>query len=227
MRRWNKGFFLSLLWTVFLASHGGGWAQGEEGGDWTRWRGPKGNGISEDADWDPLALNGGPKVAWIQHLGRGASSVAVRGGFVYTQGCSGGGAKATEAAVYCLKEETGETVWTHRYPADTTLRDSVNSTPVVDEGHVYVLSNGGVLYCLEEEKGAVKWEVNLITAFKAKAPQWGFAGCPCIEGDLLILNACKSGIALNKKTGKRVWVSGGGMGGYATPVVVEKGKKKY
>ena len=30
--------------------------------DWPRWRGPNGDGISIETDWDPEALSGGPRI---------------------------------------------------------------------------------------------------------------------------------------------------------------------
>jgi hypothetical protein len=30
--------------------------------DWPRWRGPNGDGISTETDWDPEAFKGGPKI---------------------------------------------------------------------------------------------------------------------------------------------------------------------
>jgi outer membrane protein assembly factor BamB len=40
-----------------------------------------------------------------------------------------------------------------------------------------------------------------------------------VHGDLLLINALGSGLALNKTTGALVWKSRPGIGGYATPVV--------
>jgi len=41
--------------------------------------------------------------------------------------------------------------------------------------------------------------------YNAERPKYGFSGSPVIEDDLIILNAGKSGIALNKFTGEKVW----------------------
>lgn len=32
--------------------------------DWPRWRGPNGDGISIETDWNPEALTGDPKILW-------------------------------------------------------------------------------------------------------------------------------------------------------------------
>jgi outer membrane protein assembly factor BamB len=43
---------------------------------------------------------------------------------------------------------------------------------------------------------------------------------------MVIINACMHGVALDKKTGKKVWASPSGIGGYATPVVFSRSGKK-
>ena len=44
---------------------------------WPRWRGPNGNGISTETDWDPEALSGGPKILWKVNVGMGHSNFAI------------------------------------------------------------------------------------------------------------------------------------------------------
>ena len=40
--------------------------------EWPRWRGPKGDGISNETNWDPEALAGGPKILWKVDIGIGS-----------------------------------------------------------------------------------------------------------------------------------------------------------
>jgi outer membrane protein assembly factor BamB len=42
-----------------------------------------------------------------------------------------------------------------------------------------------------------------------------------VAGERLVLNAGRAGMALDKDTGERLWTSGRGPGGYATPVLAE------
>jgi outer membrane protein assembly factor BamB len=55
---------------------------------------------------------------------------------------------------------------------------------------------------------------------------WGLSGSPFIEGDLVILNAGRAGIALKKATGDKVWSTGKEAAGYATPVPFEQDGKR-
>ena len=46
----------------------------EEEVGWPRWRGPNGDGISTETDWDPKALADGPKIVWRLDIGGGLPS---------------------------------------------------------------------------------------------------------------------------------------------------------
>jgi outer membrane protein assembly factor BamB len=189
--------------------------------DWPKWRGPKGDGISPETDWNPKALANGPKIVWKKNVGMGFSSVAIAGPFLYTMGNVKG-----KDIVYCLDVETGNVKWQFAYSCDLGQYPGPRATPTVDGSSVYTLSQEGDLHCLEASNGKVKWRVNIEEAFKVSSPTWGFAGSPVVEGELVILNAGRNGIAIDKKTGKKVWVSGSGAGGYATPVLYDDGGKR-
>lgn len=181
--------------------------------DWTRWRGPEGTGISAEADWKPQALMPAPKIAWRTPLGEGHSSVAVAGKRLYTMGNQKG-----RDIVYCLDAETGKDVWRYAYGCNAGNYPGPRSSPVLDGGLVYTLSRDGDALCLEAETGKLKWQVDLKKTYSIVNLAWGLAGAPLVTGDLVIYNARSHGIALNKATGQKVWVSGGGEGGYAAPV---------
>ena len=48
------------------------------GFDWPRWRGPDGNGVSRETEWNPKALEKGPKILWRNYVGIGYSNVAIK-----------------------------------------------------------------------------------------------------------------------------------------------------
>ena len=96
----------------------------------------------------------------------------------------------------------------------------------MDGNLLYTLSSKGQLICLSADRGKVQWQRNIAADFGARPPNWGFACSPVIEGELLLLNAGVSGLALYKQTGKAAWTSGSGTGAYATPVVYDlEGKR--
>jgi outer membrane protein assembly factor BamB len=196
--------------------------------DWPRWRGLNGDGISMETDWDPKALAGGLKILWKAGVGMGHSNVAIKDNRLYTMGM-----RKRELHVYCLDAETGEEIW--RYLIEDYY--DPQSTPTIDDKYVYALSRNGILLCLKAKNGKLRWKKDLVSEYEVVIPYYGFAGSPVIEGDLLILTANTSGIALNKKTGERIWGSDkppdnlrmpAGTGPhYATPVVYDYEGKRY
>ena len=166
--------------------------------DWPRLRGPNGDGISMETDWDPEALAGGPKILWKVDVGKGHSNVAIKDNRLYTMGQKGG-----ENLVFCLNAETGEELW--RYSFERFL--DLQSTPTIDGKYIYVLIPEGMLFCLKAKKGKLRWKKDLVSEYDVVKPFHSFAGSPVVEGDLLILTANTSGIALDKKTGEKVWGS--------------------
>ena len=91
--------------------------------------------------------------------------------------------------------------------------------------------------CLEAKNGKLRWKKDLVSEYDVVKPYFDFGGSPVIEGDLIILTANTSGIALNKKTGEMVWSSDkppedfrlyASTGPhYATPIIYDYEGKRY
>jgi outer membrane protein assembly factor BamB len=198
---------------------GTGWTAEEAA--WPRWRGPRGDGISQETNWSAASLAGGPKVLWRASVGAGYSAVSVAGGRLYTLG-----SRDEKDVVSCLDAGTGKMQWEHSYACDAGDYAGPRATPALDGGSVYTFSRAGHVFCLDTADGKVKWSRDLAAEMKAMPPQWGFSGSPVIEGDMLLLNAGKSGVALDKATGKTLWASEPAAAGYASPTAFEtKGGK--
>jgi outer membrane protein assembly factor BamB len=189
--------------------------------DWLRWRGPKGNGISPETNWNPSALEGGADKLWQINVGVGWSAVAIQDERLYTMGN-----RDDRDIVYCLNVDTGEEIWRYEYACPAGDYAGPRSTPVIDGSNVYSISRNGLLFCLDAQSGTVRWRKSITREFGARSPGWGFAASPRIEGDKLLLNACTHGVALDKITGETLWVSPPGVCGYAVPVVYEMSGRK-
>jgi outer membrane protein assembly factor BamB len=181
--------------------------------DWPRWRGPNGDGISMETDWNPQALNGGPKILWQLNVGLGHSNVAIRGDRLFTMG-----RVRRESIIYCFDNDTGKEIW--RHSVESFLEPM--STPTIDGKYVYALSGDGILLCLKTRNGKLQWEKDLVHDFNSKTPAYGFATSPVIHNTSILLNANTSGIALKKQNGDLIWTSEspiGRVGQYTTPVL--------
>ena len=219
------GLFLSFALTAFCkgAEEKSDANSEEASAGWPGWRGPYADSIIPQADWDPSALKDGIDPVWTTNVGMGYSSMAVVNGRLYTMGNMN-----DEDTVYCLDAATGNIVWKYSYPARLGQYPGPRATPLVDEGKVYTLSQKGHLYCFDAGSGRIIWNKHIQDDFVLSSPGWGFAGSPVIAGDRIILNAGKSGLALRKQDGEKIWSSDKlTRGGYATPVLFDHEGEQY
>jgi outer membrane protein assembly factor BamB len=166
--------------------------------DWPRWRGPKGDGISLETDWNPAALTGGPRILWKSNVGMGHSNIAIKDNRLYTMGVTRDG-----NTVVCLNADTGEEIWRFAFKGGYES----NSTPATDGKFVYTLNTQGILLCLKARNGKLRWKKDLVSEYDVTKPFYNFAASPVIEGDLIVLTANNYGMALDKRKGEMVWIS--------------------
>ena len=192
--------------------------------DWYRYRGPDMNGISRETGWLTKWPDEGPRQLWKAAVGAGFSSVTVSQGRLYTQGNT-----QDKDTINCLDAKTGAVLWQYTYscPLDPKFYEGgTSATPTVDENRVYTISKSGDLFCLDAAKGTVLWGKKVVPDLGVKAPTWGFAGSPVVEGRLLLLNLGARGVALDKLTGAVVWKSAGSECGYSTPLPFDQAGRR-
>jgi len=197
--------------------------------DWPQWRGPHRDGLASASpirtDWEKNP----PKPLWTAAIGGGYSSFAIVGERLYTQDRVQNGER-----VVCFDAKTGALAWQHTYPADykpLTAGYAIGprATPTVADDRVYAVGAVGKFLCLEPQVSGdprVVWEHDLLAEFDAKAPLWGVACSPLIEGDLAIVQPGGRGasvVAFDKATGKVRWKVGNNPAGYSSPVAASVG----
>lgn len=193
--------------------------------DWPRWRGPDYNGISQETGWTASWPEAGPEVLWKASIGTGFSSVAVSGGRVYTMGNIN-----NRDILYCFDAATGDEIWKTSYPCPLLNKNHEGgpcATPTIDGDAIYTFSKDGDVVRFKAANGEIVWHKNLNKEFGFKHPTWHFSGSPLVVGDLVILNAGTSGVALNKVDGGIAWQSDKGVPGYTTGVPFTSGGQKY
>jgi outer membrane protein assembly factor BamB len=190
--------------------------------DWSQWRGPNRDGISNEKGWSVTWSPEGPKQLWKLSVGTGYSSMAVVDDRVYTIGNIN-----KEDTIYCLDANNGSTLWKYTYPcaAEGAGYAGPASTPTIDGNFVYTLSREGHIFCLDAKSGNVKWAKHVVSDFGAKAPDWQFACSPLILGNKVIL-AVGMTIALDKNTGELIWKTKDYHGGYSSPIAFKHGNKQ-
>jgi hypothetical protein len=186
---------------------------------WPCWRGAGHDGVSTETGWDPLTLKDGARVLWKADVGAGYSDVAIRGGRLYTMGMD-----EEKCSVLCLDTATGKLIWRTSFPT----HGEPMATPCVDGDRLYAVDNGGNVFCLRAADGVLLWKKSLMDELEVIVSYYGWASAPLVDGRLLLLNANRSGLALDKMTGETVWSSpndyrewSARYGSYSSPVPLD------
>ncbi len=189
--------------------------------DWPRWRGVRGDGISQETAL-PLHWNGltGAGVAWKTAIpGVGHSSPIVSHGLVLITTCL---EENGERQLLAIDQQTGAVRWQRQVlQADLEKRHKLNSrasgTPVADGERIYVSfldpdfssdnerTPGDMVIAAFNYDGEPQWTVRP----GRFASTHGFCSSPIVFEDLLIVNGDHDGdsyiVALDKHSGDVRW----------------------
>jgi hypothetical protein len=155
-------------------------------GDWPQWRGEQRDGM---VAWLPATLPEKKIVRWKQVLfSEGLGGVAVAGDRVVV-----GDRDPTdrEDLFHGFDRASGERIWTLRYPAEGKLDygNSPRATPLLHEGHAYLLGAFGHLHCVRLADGHEIWKRHLRDDFSANDELvWGACSSPLVVDGRLIVN---------------------------------------
>ncbi|MBN1516902.1 PQQ-binding-like beta-propeller repeat protein [Candidatus Sumerlaeota bacterium] len=179
------------------------------GDDWQGINGNLGNRKSNETigsiDWSSASP---PTLDWTISTPAGFSSFTVADGKAFTLITRSG-------LEYCvaINIETSVEIWaapmsTASYPGGAGTGDGPRSTPTADGERVYVMDNEMMLYCFNDETGAVVWSKNLQTNFGGRQIQYDYGASPLLEGELIIVSGGGAGqfiLAFNRTDGALVW----------------------
>jgi hypothetical protein len=212
--------------------------------NWTRFRGPNGQGIWTGEVATPVEFSDSENLRWKVALpGPGSSSPIVLEDRVYVTCWTGYGLDRSNPGeqsdlrrhLLCLDAATGETVWDRsvkpvlpedEYRGMFTQHGYASHTPVTDGERIYVYfgKTGALAFDLD---GKRLWHTKVGTELDPRG--WGSAASPIIYKDLLIVTAtaeCEGMVGLDKATGREVWrqEAAGFNGSWSTPVLVPAGQ---
>ena len=231
----------SVVWGLVLSGLAVGVACAD---DWPQWLGPQRDGIWRETGIVDKFPAGGPTVRWRAPLGGGYAGPAVAGGRVFVtdrvlpEGANNPNdqfkqdAVAGKERVLCFNEADGKLLWTHEYECTYTISYPAGprTTPLVAGGKVYTLGAMGRLCCLDVATGKELWSRELRKDFNIRAPVWGFAGHPLLDGQRLICLVGGDGstaVAFDKDSGKEIWRAlSAKEPGYSPPMIYEAGGRR-
>jgi outer membrane protein assembly factor BamB len=189
--------------------------------DWPRWRGPRGDGISQETGlletW-PAGL----KPLWSAEVGKGYSGPVATDGRVYLFSLIGG-----DDTLRCYDASTGKPIWTQSYDGGWEGGYSgTRATPYIEGDRIYTLGGTGELTSRELTSGKQIWRTNVMGKGGGGSPlSWAQASNPLIDGDLIYVqggSGGRVGIGVDKNSGQIVWRSEvRATGGYAHPILAD------
>ena len=172
-------------------------------------------GIKLDVD----QLSTSPEQLWRQPIGAGLGGFAVVNGYAATLEQREDGEWATLYDV-----DNGNVAWATKIDsevyASVVASDGPRSTPIIDDGRVYLMGNSGRLVALDGSTGKLVWERNFREEAGLSIEQergllgYGRPNSPFTHGDRVFApvggaeGSFVSLAALNKNTGETVWQSG-------------------
>ena len=178
--------------------------------DWRQFRGPHGNGLSDEAK-GPATLDA-KAIAWTADLpGRGLSSPIVIGDRVIVT-CSSG-PRQERLHVFCFNAADGTKRWERQFWATgRTMTQSKTSvaapTPVSDGRRIFAQFSSNDLVCLDLD-GNLLWLRGLTKDYPNASNSIGLSSSPVVVGDTLIVQVetdCDSFLAgLETATGVNRW----------------------
>ena len=197
-----------------------------QAGDWARFRGPNGTGISADSDPLPTTFSETENLKWKVALpGAGVSCPIVVGDRVFVTCYSGygldrqnpGELKDLKRHLVCIDRANGETLWEKTVeavmPEDEFFGAGVpehgyaSHTPVSDGKNVYVFFGKSGVFAYDLD-GKELWNASVGTGSDNMA--WGSSSSPIVHEDLLVVAAgaeARAVVGLDKNTGKELWRS--------------------
>jgi len=117
----------------------------------------------------------------------------------------------------CLDAASGRTIWKKTFPGQTSDWGS-SSTPCIAGGIAFVMGSAGTAYAFDALNGNLVW-----TNALARQPVSASFAC---SGDKLFVQAGQL-MALDRTTGKTIWIQKAAGGVYASPVIWEHAGKTY
>jgi len=174
--------------------------------DWTDYRGPLRNGISQEkglpTSWSPDGKN----LAWKAPYGSRSTPI-IFGDRLYLQHPLGKDATLQEQVV-CLNADTGKLIWDYRiniHQSDVPKHRIAWASPSVDPetGNIYVFAAQGEVFALSPA-GKLLWKRSLVEE-GIITTHGGRTASPIIEGDLVIVYGISFSWGAQSGGGQRIW----------------------
>lgn len=188
---------------------------GTQDSEWPNWRGPLGNGISNETN-PPLHWNREDNVLWSMPLpGPAGATPVVWGDRIFLTSV---GKNGKDLLLLCA-DTSGKLLWTRKVGAgnEAVRGDEGNfasPSPSTDGQHVWTFMANGLLACYDMEGNEI-WKKDLQKEYGAFDIQFGLSSSPLLDGNRLYVQLIHGPwnhdphkgliVALDKKNGNEIW----------------------
>lgn len=179
-----------------------------EDAPWPQWRGPSRDGQIDEAEWPDSLQGDSLKELWSVELGKSYSGPIVASDRVFVTES----VNESEEVVRAFDRKTGRELWKTGWPSEFQVipmgrprGNWIRSTGAYDGERLYVGGMRDVLACIDGETGNVIWKRNLAEEYNVPLQPFGLSASPLVEGDALYVQAARSLLKLDKRTGKEIW----------------------
>ena len=194
--------------------------------DWPQYRGPNGDGTTNDKILTTWPANG-PKEVWKHKIGDGVGSIAAVGGQCFTLAL-----KDKNEVCIAFDIASGKTLWeTDLGPTTFNKAGGIGprTTPSVVGDLVYTYGTYLMLTCMSAKDGKIVWQHDIQAKNKGQTDtkgisNWGNAQSPIVEGDVVMVAGGGDGqtfLFFDRKTGKLLGKDGSEKITHATPTPTE------
>ncbi len=216
-------FFGAMGLTLLLFSVS--WGQ-----DWPQILGPQRNGIAQNESLLETWPEGKLTRLWEKSVGQGYSGPVVQSDSVVIFHRVG-------EQQFCerIDAQTGKPIWKTALPAtyegggiDSDL--GPKAVPVVSNDRVILYDPTGMLYCLDFEDGAKKWERSALKDYRSREGYFGAGSTPVVISDkvIVIVGGKDAGlVAFDLASGEEVWKAVSDQASYSSPVLSPDGMTRF
>jgi len=188
---------------------------GTQDSEWPNWRGPLGNGISNETN-PPLHWNREDNVLWTMPLpGPAGATPVVWGDRIFLTSV---GENGKDLLLLCA-DTSGKLLWTRKVgEGNEAVRGDegnfASPSPTTDGQHVWTFMANGLLACYDMEGNEI-WKKDLQKEYGAFDIQFGLSSSPLLDGNRLYVQLIHGPwnhdphkgliVALDKKNGNEIW----------------------
>ena len=204
--------------------------------EWSQYRGPLGNGKSDEAITAESFHKGMKKPLWKVETPSGFSSFTTTGVGVYTIVTRESNGENRETCI-ALDTTTGIEKWAVPLSSSDYGHgggdagapgnrggDGARNTPTVDGNRIYVYDGHLVLTCINSESGSILWQIDVVKQFSGRNIKWYNASSPVLKDNAVFVGGGGPGqsfLAFDKMTGEPLWKSGDEIITHATPHIAK------